>query len=123
MATAFGNSLTSSQANMARNYSYDSSMKAAYLQKTTPVGSYQPNAWGLYDTLGNVCEWCWDWYDPGYYAKSPLNDPRGGTTGSSRVMRGHSWSDDGYYLRSAIRDSISPDFRVNSIGFRVVVGQ
>ncbi len=61
--------------------------------RTHPVGQKLPNGYGLYDMLGNVWEWCWDWYDDGYYGRSPSRDPRGPESGTSRVLRGGSWYD------------------------------
>ena len=60
--------------------------------KTHQVGQKSPNAWGLYDLLGNVWEWCGDSYDEKYYASSPAADPPGASGASSRVFRGGSWN-------------------------------
>jgi formylglycine-generating enzyme required for sulfatase activity len=69
---------------------------------------------------GNVFEWCQDWYGRDYYGKSPVADPRGPTSGSSRVVRGGSWLDFAQFTRSANRVRYAPDNRVSSSGFRVV---
>ena len=57
----------------------------------TPVGSYAPNGFGLYDMVANVWQWCYDWYDPGYYGPSPSWNPKGPESGSLKVLRGGSW--------------------------------
>ncbi len=62
---------------------------------TAPVGSFDPNGYGLYDVAGNAYEWCWDWYSANYYSSSPSEDPRGPDepppSGTNRVMRGGAW--------------------------------
>jgi formylglycine-generating enzyme required for sulfatase activity len=85
------------------------------------VGQKKPNPFGLYDLHGNVYEWCGDWYDSDYYASSPLRDPRGPNSGSSRVLRGGSWRHEPYYVRCAYRSSGTPDDRNYGPGFRVVL--
>jgi len=85
--------------------------------KTHPVGSEHPNAWGLYDKHGNVWEWCQDWY--GDYPSGAVTDPIGPTTGSLRVIRGHGWFLTGPISRSAYRGRNDPSFRVRNYGFRV----
>jgi formylglycine-generating enzyme required for sulfatase activity len=82
---------------------------------TAKVGSYLPNAWGLYDMHGNVWEWCLDWY--GTYPGT-VSDPKGAASGTYRVNRGGCWGDLAYVCRSAIRHIRYPDYRNFSDGFR-----
>ena len=87
---------------------------------TSPVGSFAPNGYGLYDMAGNVWEWCADWYDNGYYANSPPNNPLGPDSGSYRVLRGGSCKDFANYLRVAGRFYLPPTYTSLSAGFRCV---
>jgi formylglycine-generating enzyme required for sulfatase activity len=86
---------------------------------THPVGEKRPNAWGLYDMHGNVCEWCQDWFGEDYYAKSPPHDPPGPAAGSFRVARGGNWDDPAWYCRSAFRTGGGPGERYEFLGLRV----
>ena len=90
-------------------------------KKTTPVGSYPRNDWGLYDMHGNVWEWCRDWY--GDYPDGPVLDPMGPEQGVHRVLRGGSWFNYGRYCRSAYRYRDVPGDRYHDIGFRLSPGQ
>ena len=69
---------------------------------------------------GNVMEWCWDWYDPNYYKKSPKNNPTGPVTGKYKVYRGGSFIHSIPELRCANRDGETPDANYPNLGFRVV---
>ncbi|MCK6513392.1 formylglycine-generating enzyme family protein, partial [Myxococcota bacterium] len=85
---------------------------------THVVGQKQANAWGLHDTLGNVWEWCYDWF--GGYSAQAATDLVGAATGANRVRRGGSWNYNAYFVRAAQRGSNTPTYRNNLIGFRVV---
>lgn len=89
---------------------------------TNSVGNYKANAFGLHDLHGNVEEWCSDWYDCGYYPKSPETDPAGPVEpATTRVVRGGSWYSDPMSCRSAARHESAPTTASTTTGFRVVV--
>lgn len=81
------------------------------------VGNKQPNTFGVYDILGNVWEWCWDWFDENYYNTSPEKDPTGPKTGTIHVLRGGSFLDGPTYCRTTNRSYPYSDFKL--CGFRI----
>lgn len=89
--------------------------------KTHPVGAKQPNAWGLYDTLGNVWEWCEDVYHDGYRG-APTDGSAwlAGVDQKYRVLRGGSWIDNAFYCRTNERIRGTPDTRQRNSGLRIV---
>jgi formylglycine-generating enzyme required for sulfatase activity len=119
-ATAFGNTLSSKQANF-KGKPYNGAEPGPSLGRAAKVGSYPANAWGLHDMHGNTFEWCRDWYypqlpggvDPDLYLANA----------SSRVRRGGCWADEGWPCRSAFRLRFEPERRYDHIGFRVVAVQ
>ncbi len=114
----FGKCLFADQANYDGNYPLEGCPKGEYRGETTPVGSFPPNAWGLYDMHGNVWEWCQDWY--GNYPPGAVTDPVGTKEGSGRVLRGGSWYINARLCRSAYRNNNTPGNRNYSSGFRLV---
>jgi len=121
--------ITHSRANYvsATNYPYDTSPTRGYhpafnnnvAPYTSPVGSFTPNGFGVYDLAGNVWEWCWDWYAP--YVSGSSTDPRGPTNGIYRVNRGGSWVSFASESRAANHFYFNPTGRGNHIGFRSVL--
>jgi len=101
---SFGDSLTKSDANYGGS-------------DTKAVGSYKPNAFGLYDMHGNVWEWCEDW--KANYTKEAVVDPKGPTTGKVRILRGGSFYDGTSLARSSFRGEYAPDDRFVNDGFRL----
>jgi formylglycine-generating enzyme required for sulfatase activity len=84
-----------------------------------PVGLYAANDYGLYNLGDNVHEWCADWYDDGYYARSPERNPLGPKSGTRRASRGGSWRHHIKVTRTAARSSIPPEFQYADYGFRI----
>ncbi|MGP6176409.1 formylglycine-generating enzyme family protein [Microbacterium sp. A196] len=90
---------------------------------TAPVHSFAPNGYGLWQPVGNVWEWCSDWFDPNYYEYSPAQSPTGPETGTSRVLRGGSYLCHISYCnryRNAARSQNTPDSSMGNAGFRTV---
>lgn len=86
-----------------------------------PVGGRRPNPWGLFDMVGNVSEWCSDWFAVDYYQQSPLENPAGPMSGAGRVIRGGTFRDSWPgSLRSAFRLASPAGGRNDTVGFRVV---
>jgi formylglycine-generating enzyme required for sulfatase activity len=113
----FGDTISTDQANYNGNFTYGDGKKGKYREKTTPVGSFPANAWGLHDMHGNVWQWCQDWY--GDYPQKDVVDPQGPDAGKDRVLRGGSWHDLPRYCRSACRYWNEPGHRYRSIGCRL----
>jgi formylglycine-generating enzyme required for sulfatase activity len=126
----FGETITTDLANYngsrEKYGAYDRGPKGIYRQETTPVESFPANAWGLYDLHGNVWEWCADHWHEDYSDKPEALKAEGNLPWLSeqeetrRSLRGGSWFNVPRFCRSAFRNRLSPDDRVDSLGFRVV---
>ena len=92
---------------------------ARWLRGPEPVGTAEPNAYGLFDLCENVHEWCSDWYVQDYYSESALENPQGSATGQRRASRGGAWRHHIKIARCAARSSLPPDFRYADYGFRL----
>jgi formylglycine-generating enzyme required for sulfatase activity len=105
----FGKTLAASQANFS----------GRGMGRTCKVGSYKPNAWGLFDMHGNVWQFTADWHDTNYYKVSPRKDPPGPKAGAYRVVRGGSCNNPSPHCRAAFRTFVPPTATSYVIGFRV----
>jgi len=128
----WGDTISHSEANYRANgsrYVYDVSLYTSWTDHpdyddgawpySSPVGSFAPNRYGLYDMAGNMWEWCWDWFDSRYYGTSPASDPRGRTSGLDRVFRGGCWFCIANVCRTALRAYYDPTVSNRYFGFRV----
>ena len=117
----FGETLTADLANYRANEIYGDGPKGPYREKTTNVGSFPANAFGLYDMHGNVWEWCQDhWHEN--YAGAPTDGSAWLSTdeNAKRLLRGGSWYVCPAVCRSAVRLRVARDYRSYYVGFRVV---
>ena len=126
MIFPWGDSMSSDQANFDGVYPYGGAAMGTNLRRTALVGSYPANPWGLYDTVGNVWEWVWDWYAADEYKRFGSHvavDPQGPGVGVYRVLRGGCWVDYGWYCRPTNRSRSYPgNRRLPRRGFRLALG-
>jgi formylglycine-generating enzyme required for sulfatase activity len=113
----FGQTISTDQANYNGNFSYGDGKIGEARRKTTPVGSFPANAFGLYDMHGNVYQWCQDWYDD--FSQKEVADPQGPEKGKGRVMRGSCFYAHPRECRSACRTWVDAEATFRSFGLRV----
>jgi formylglycine-generating enzyme required for sulfatase activity len=115
----FGNALNGDRANVNGNHPYGTDKKGPNRQKTTSVDMFPPNPFGLHDMIGNVWEWCQDWY--GAYSAGEVTDPAGPPEGSARVIRGGSYASLAVNCRPAVCGRFAPSDRDGNLGFRLAL--
>jgi formylglycine-generating enzyme required for sulfatase activity len=122
----YGPALRSGMANFNGHYEYDAALgtinntNGIFAGTPVPVGSYAPNAWGLFDMHANIWEWCLDWWSSNLPRGTAL-DPSGPASGSNRVIRGGGWYDNAIFCRAAFRLCTPTTYSGNDTGFRVVL--
>ena len=118
-----GETLKSELANYAGLRTYENESQGEYRRQTTPVGSFPPNGFGLYDMHGNVYEWCADtWHDNYEGAPTDGNAWTVGGNDDDSPVRGGSWLNDPVNCRCASRNHVCRDYIIGNIGFRVLCG-
>lgn len=115
----FGKVSNGRDANVNGELPYGTTTTGDSLERTTQVGSYPANDWGVHDMHGNVFEWCQDFHDKDYGVGSPLTDPTGPASGTARVLRGGSYYFFARLTRSVSRGKYAPSVRDLDLGFRV----
>ncbi|WP_016952026.1 bifunctional serine/threonine-protein kinase/formylglycine-generating enzyme family protein [Anabaena sp. PCC 7108] len=118
----FGETISTDLANYNGNYTYGSGVKGEYREKTTDVGKFPANAFGLYDMCGNIWEWCEDeWHEN--YIDAPTDGSAwlDGSNNNTRMLRGGSWDFDPWFCRSALRLGSWRGARYSHLGFRLAV--
>ena len=113
-----GDTITAAQANFDGSRPYGGNRARSENRRTTiDVGTFAPNAFGLYDMHGNAAEWCWDLH--GMHNADPQTNPAGASVGGHRIFRGGGWNHHADFIRSAKRSALMPAMKGSYLGFRV----